>query len=344
MSMLPELNFNYKYFLDRSTILYGESGTGKSFIITDILYQLQPHVDQVIVISPTDRQNHTYDKGIVPLPCIHYTVSAELLENIWERQQALTSVYTRANNQAVIKKLFNRVADSKTNGIINSIHRKLHEYKSELSAEIDEGAAAAKIADMEKECLRLITIIWRNTIHEKRDILRKMNLSNEEQYSLKYINLNPRMVLIFDDCTDLLVKFRKNGTLQKLFYQGRWNFISSILACHTDKAFDAELKKNAFMSIYTEDTCAHAYFTRKSNDLDKEAEHRALTASKSAFSPLAKHQKLAFVREEKKFYRFTSTPRTNFRFGCNYLWDYCNRIKADAGSVSTNNKFISDFQ
>jgi hypothetical protein len=170
-----------------------------------------------------------------------------------------------------------------------------------------------------------------------------MNLNADEQFTLKFINFNPRLVLIFDDCTDLLKKAKSNSVIQKLFYQGRWSYITVIFACHTDKALDPELKKNAFVSIFTEASCAHAYFERKSNDLDRDAKDRARLAVKAAFTPMAKYQKLVYLRSEKKFYRYTATLRKPFRFGSPYIWKYCEQVEAAAGSLSAGNKFINDF-
>lgn len=340
--LLPELDFNYKYFIDGSTLLFGESKTGKSFIMVDILSQLQPHVDQIIVVSPTDRQNHTYDRGVVPIPCIHYQITSKLLDDIWERQNALAAVYTKANKPEILKSLFDRIKDStKAAGIIAAVQQKLRDYRYELESEPD---SKAKITTMEDECKKLISVIWRDTINNNRSVLQKLSLNKNEQFALKYLNLNPRLVLIFDDCTDMLAKFRRHPVMQKLFYQGRWAYITTLIACHTDKALDPELKKNAFISIFTEETCARSYFDRKSNDLDREAKQRAALACKSAFSPLAPYQKLIWVREEKKFYRYTASSHSNFRFGSQYVWEYCDKIKSDSGAINADNKFINDFK
>lgn len=342
---LQELDFDYKRFIDRSTILYGESGTGKSFVIVDILYQLKPHVDQIIVISPTDRQNHTYDKGIVPLPCIHYTITAKLLDDIWERQNALSAVYTKANKPEILRSLFDRIPrNTEARDVINNINRKRRAYEDEIQADgADDALIKLKIADMENECKKLIILIYKHYINEHRESLSKLAITNDERFSLKYLNLNPRLVIIFDDCTDLLKKFKSHPVMQKLFYQGRWAFITALIACHTDKALDPELKKNAFISIFTGEKSAHSFFERKSNDLDKEERQRAAAACKASFTPIAKFQKLAWVRDENKFYRFTASSHDNFRFGSPIIWEYCKQIQAEAGTMSPDNKFIQDF-
>ena len=345
MNSLTELDFNWKYFLDKTTIIYGESGTGKSFVIIDILYQLKPHADQIIVFSPTDRQNHTYDKGIVPIPFIHYTITGDLLNDIWERQEALATVYSKANKPDVLRRLFEKIPNNEdAKRAIENTNRKLRQCIEEIdNTEPDEATAKAKIADVEKECNKLITMIYKHLIKENSIRLGKMQLTEEERYTVKYASLNPRLVVILDDCTDLLKKFKSHPVMQKMFYQGRHSFITTIIACHTDKALDAELKKNSFVNMYTEETCARACFDRKSADLGKEAKERAVAACRQAFTPLAKFQKLAWIRDEKKFYKFTATKRTDFRFGSPVIWDYCRQIQAESGAISPNNKFIHDF-
>jgi len=345
MATPAELDITYKHFLDRSTLLFGESKTGKSFIMVDILYQLQPYVDQIIVFSPTDRQNNTYDNGMVPLPCIHYTITPEILSDVWQRQEALANTYTEANNPVILKSLFDKIQSNHHQvGIINTVNGKLRTYKDELkSATRDRSGLKVKIVEMENECKKLISMIWKQSINENRGRLRKLNLTAAEHKALKYLNLNPRLVMIFDDCTEIIKKIQRNPVVQKLFYQGRHVFITTIIACHTDKALDPELKKNAFVTIFTEETCARSYIDRPSNDMNKDAKRRAHTACKGTFTPLAEFQKLAWVRDEKTYYRLTATKHDDFRFGCKQIWDYCDRIKSDGMSLSATNKFIGDF-
>lgn len=344
-NILQELEFTYKYFLDKTTIIYGESGTGKSCIIVDILFQLKPYADQAIVISPTDKQNRTYEKGIIPVPFIHYTITEQLLKDIWERQEALATVYAKANRPLILKTLFDKLNIREARDAIEGAARKLRDYVDEVErTESDEASAKSKIADMEKECNKLNLLIYKHYINENRGKLSRSPLTEDEKYTLKYLNLNPRLVLIFDDCTDLLKRFKAHPVMQKLFYQGRHSFVTTIIACHTDKALDAELKKNSYVNIFTEESCAHAYFERKTTDLSREAKAKALNALKIAFTPLAKFQKLAWIREEKKFYKFTATRRDDFKFGSPIVREYCRQIQAETGSISASNKFIHGFE
>lgn len=344
-SALPTLDFHYARFLDRMTILLGASGSGKSTVMVDALHSLKDHVGQIVVVSPTDRQNHTYDRGLVPLPCIHYVLTEKLLNDIWERQNALVNVYTRATDPSVLRALFDKIPNNgAARQTISEINRKLRERAKEVERSVEDlETARVMLKDMEAEGGKLIIIIFKQCIAKNREVLRGMNLSPELRFAEKYFELNPRLVLIFDDCTDLLKKFKSHPVIQKLFFQGRWAYITCLIACHTDKVLDPELKKNAFVTIFTEETSAHAYFERGSNDLTKAGKKRANDACNIAFSELSKYQKLAFVREENKFYQFVAEIHPNFQFGSEYVWQYCNSIKASAGNATMNNRFISDF-
>jgi hypothetical protein len=341
---LPLFQLNYKPFLDRSTIIYGESGTGKSFVIKDILHQLHPYVGQALIIAPTDKQNNTYSGGLIPMPFIHYEITSELLDTMWERQNALAAVYKRANNKQNIESLVNKLPQKdRIESVISAAQSKLQSYIKEVKQQYTDEEANTKITDMTADFDRLKELVIKHSIDEAKGYLMGLNLTTEEKYTLEYHNLNPRLVLIFDDCTDLLKKFKSHPVIQKLFYQGRWANITIIIACHTDKVLETEYKKNAFVTIFTEDGCARAYFDRPSTSLDKESKNRALAAVRSTFTPLAKHQKLVWIREERKFYRFTASAHPVFKFGSPHIWQYCEKIKADEGKTMTNNRYASYF-
>ena len=349
MASVPDLEITHEKIIDKSSVVYGESGTGKSYIIVDMLYALRPHIDQIIVFAPTDRQNHTYDRGIVPLPCIHYTITPQLLSDIWNRQEALVAVYSQSNKKAVLESLFHRIPPARRNqadAVIAEIGIKLKTSERELQQRnLDDSQFKTKLNEMKEDCDKLVIQIYKNYITKEAANLQRMNLSEDEQFTLKYHAMNPRLVIVFDDCTDLIKKYRANDVMQKIFYQGRHSMITAIIAVHTDKALDSELKKNAAISIFTEMPCASAYITRPSTSLDKESQAKALAACKIAFGdPERPFQKLAYVRHEKKYYKFTAQKREGFTFCSAIIKSFCKIIAVESGKVSADNKFISEFK
>lgn len=349
MATVPDLEITHEKIIDKSSIVYGESGTGKSYIIVDMLHALRPYVDQIIVFAPTDRQNHTYDKGIVPLPCIHYTITPKLLTDIWNRQEALVAVYTQSNNINVLRILFRKIDDSRraqADAVIAEINLQLKTFERELSQKgLDESQFKQKLNEMKEDSDKLLMEIYKTSITKETPNLSRLNLTKQEQFTLKYHAMNPRLVIVFDDCTDLIKKYKGHDVMQKIFYQGRHSKITAILAVHTDKCLDSELKKNAAISIFTEMPCATAYITRPSTSLDRESQQRALTACKIAFGdPTRPFQKLAYVRHEKKYYKFIAQKREGFSFCSAIVKSFCKIIQAETGKVSADNQFIAEFK
>lgn len=335
---------DYRAFLDGCTVLYGETKTGKSFIMLDILHQLQPYVDQIIVISPMDKQNNVF-KGVAPPICIHYSITANLLQQIWDRQSALTAAYKKSNRPHILRALFNKIkGNAKEREVIDRVNQKLREFISEVTAiEPDVAIRDSKINEMKRDCELFVVTIFKKSINEHAQQLREQRLTADEEYSLKYMNVNPRMIIVFDDCTAEMVKMKKDPVIKKIFFQGRWNFITGIYGCHTDKVLDPEMKKAAFVSIFTARESANAYFSRSTTNITKEDVKRASAAAAAAFTPLAPHQKLIWVRDEKKFYRYTATAHPGLRLSCEAIWAYNDKIQNDDLTVNADNQYASDF-
>ena len=334
---LSEFKPSAELFLDKSTVLFGPSGSGKSTIIVDILYHLKPHVDQIIVFSPTDKQNKTFGGGVVPPPFIHYDVSKEILDELWERQSSFVTVYTQANRPEILARLFARIPDSKPAKLLRAYGAKLEKVVSELK---DEAAAESMRRTYDEFKIRF----YKKYIAEYQKYLSVQHLTPAEKISLKNIDFNPRIVVVFDDCTDILKKMKNSKFIQNIFYQGRWMMITLMLGLHTDKALDPEIKKSIFTTIYTSASVAVTTFTRSSSGLTKEEQIRGLSATREAFTPLLRFQRLVYLRTTDTYYKYTATPRKGFRFGSNELWQLTNAISnTDGDSLETSkNKYIRE--
>lgn len=336
---LEELNLSVDHLLDRSICLYGETGTGKSSIVTEIMSILAPHIGQVMVISPTDRQNHTYEK-CVPRAFIHYSLNTDTLTQVWARQEAMRVAYDRANNMTVLEGLFQKVGNPAAMTAISTIRTKTQEL---INAERVKGGDITKAVEaLQNRSKTSIVKIMKNHISNNVASLMRQQLNEHEQHTLKYLNFNPRLLLIFDDCTVQLLNSNNATILNNLFYQGRHVFITFVIACHTDKTFKPELKKQAFINIFTTPTSALAYFERKSSDFDRKTVEDARESIRASFTPMSPYQKLAYIRMDRKFYRYTATV-SDVKFGSPAIREYSEMVCADGQSALSNNPFSRAF-
>lgn len=342
MTALNDYVINPNDFINRSTILYGASNSGKSFIILDILYNLRDKVDLILVISPSDRQNNTY-AGIVPLPCIHYTITDEILTSLWKRQEATSQVHKIASNSETMSLLFNRISGiSAKVEFVKSAKRKLQESVNEVNkTQPDKAKAKLIIQRLTEDCDTLVNKVMMQSIVENRKTIIPTN--QKEQLCLEYVDLNPRLVLVLDDCTDLLTEYKSHPVIQSMFFRGRWTNLTIIIASHTDKVLAPEIKKNAFIQIFTEERTAHSYFNRTSADLDKDDKKKAETACKAAFTPTNKYQKLLYLRDERKFFKLTALYHEPFAFGSKHLWEFCGKLTTKDDELKADGKYLELF-
>lgn len=333
--MLDELELTKDAFLDKMTVIFGATNTGKSVVTVDILHKLAMSADQIVVISPTNAQNRTYT-GVVPAPLIWPKLTGELLDNLWERQEAMKAIYNRANNLDVLKTMFDRCAPRDR----RIIEQHVTTERNTALERARRDSSSAEAEEIEKTYKEFLQTLFKDTIINNKHSLGA--LTAKEQFVLQYIDFNPRIVLVLDDCTAQLKALHKHKVIQELFYQGRHAGFTTIIAAHTEKSLDPEYRKNAFITMWTEPSSANSYMMKEFKD-DKVMRTQMMQAIESTFVPHAKYQKLAFIRAERAFKRFTAVKRIGFRFCSPLIWSFMDKITRSEDDISDRNKFISEF-
>ena len=343
---IPDFAMTVEALADKSTLILGGTGTGKSIIVNEVLYTLREHIEQVIVISGTDNSNGAYGDKVVPEQCVYTAFTPELLENLYERQSAFADVYKRANDAKLLKRLFERAESADGRRMVASIEQRLSQYEAEVTDTTpDPQAASAKIEHLRKDCNELIISIYKHYIRKHRDIIMRYKMAPEEQHALKYIDFNPRLLLIFDDVTEQIDRYKKHQIMQKIFFQNRHAYITVVIAAHSDSALGPALKKSAANTIFTDSLAARGYFNRDTNSIktDKVLMGLVNTAISQVRPSKENFTKLVWQGSEGKFHKHKAEPHSNFRFGGDALWRYCSLIAADKSTRLSTNKFMSDF-
>ena len=346
---LPIYDMKAINLLLKTTVMYGESGTGKSTIIYHMLKLLRPYIPIFIVISPTAASNGDYDDRI-PSVLIFKEPSIEIFRAIYQRQEAAAAFYRKANKIEILESLYVKVRDRKIDAIVMAIKRKRifakqkvsEQYSHDISKRDDE---IKSIDDTHDENLRNV---YRISIRKHKDFLtKKYKLSAEQIYCLKYLDFNPNLGLIVDDCAAQIKQWGKDETIGKIFYQGRHNFITSIYTFQHDKLLDTNFRQNAFNSIFTTEKCARAYFTRPTNNFDKDEQAKVKNILKEIFAsgdPNKKFQKFIYIRESKQqYFRFTAPTYPKFKVCFPYVQKFCELVKSNEETFDESNPFMKNF-
>lgn len=344
----PLYNMKAADLLRKTTVMYGESNSGKSTNIYHMLRLLRPFIPIFIVISPTSASNGDYDDRI-PNVLIFKEPTKEIFKAIYQRQEASAAFYRKANKLEILCSLYSKIKDKKVDSIIMAVKRRRIFAKQKTAEQYASDSAKRdvemkSIDDTHDETLRNV---YRLAIRKHKEyLIRKFKLSDEQLYCLKYLDFNPNLGLIVDDCAAQIKQWGKDETISKIFYQGRHNFITSIYTFQHDKLLDSNFRQNAFLSVFTTEKCARAYFSRTTNNFDKEDQKKIREILKDVFSddPKKKFQKLIYIRESRQqFYRFTATTYPKFKVCFPYVQKYCELVKSNEEAMDDQNPFMRNF-
>lgn len=366
---IPEFKWNVDAFLKKTTVLYGPSKSGKSQLVKTIMKLLRPYIDQVLVFSPTERLNHSYD-GIVDPTLIHYKIeykdpnakresennplnaAIRHLDLIWERQEMMADIYSKVTNLNTLESLYKRLPSDERRHVRENVD-KFNTSKEKIATIINHQYAyepivkKSKLDKLEEKFKDIIVQVHIKAFKDNYEYITKQkNLNENEKYAMDYLSINPNLLLIFDDCAADYGQLFKKDIMKRYFYQNRHGYVTVIITCQADKDIIPPLRKNAFISIYTDSQCAINSFNDSSNKYPKETKKFVEEATEAIFSE--DHRKLVYIRDDdtkQKYYWVKALyPLKSFKFGSQALHELCNIVRKNNQEVNKNNKFYSHFK
>ena len=269
---VPFLPKDSSLYFGKSTTIFGASSTGKSTIALEILRLLKDRIPMVSIFSPTESENKTYT-GTVPAGCIYPTVELSKLEAIYHRQKGATKVFNMVNNKVQLRKLFLKVSNVSSRETEVKVTQSAKDIirRKEADDSIDFIQKNADIKQINKSLDEYLVTLYKHVIRENKRRLKKLNITDQEMYILKYLDFNPEILIIFDDCASMFtLKMQKSKIIQDMFFLGRHLHMTTMFLLHDDKQLESSLRKNSFVNIFTTPQCAHAYFDRSSNNFSKD--------------------------------------------------------------------------
>lgn len=349
-SKLKWLPKSYKDFLNKMTILYGLTASGKSTIIEEIMYLCKEFVPNICVIAPTNETNDTYTNK-VPVFLIRKQMDVKWLDKILMRQKDVSTLYKNANKIRILKSLFDRVSDDTAIATETSAIRKCHNYIMNLeNSDMAFKDKKKQKNQMLKERDGMLKKIYKTSIRFNKVRLEKMNdLSKEEKACVKYLDFNPNMMLILDDCASKFKKIcKQSSTMKEIFYEGRHYHITTIISTQDDKEIEPELRKNSRVSIFTSAQSATCNFEKASNGYPKNQKQRAKYATDAVFeqdeNDIPHFQKLVYIQGEADPFRYTiADVYDDFRMGDRALWQLHEAIQQKRASSASNNPVFDKY-
>jgi hypothetical protein len=296
------LNHHEAVYRNKMTAFYGETGTGKSVLIRQALYTLRHRRALIVVISPTARSNGIYD-GIVENLLIHPSPTEELLERIYKRQTEVSEIYLVVNKLENLKMVFDLCRDmqaqNKEQYIIKSSDQAFQSARmiTHVKQRDDE---MKKITSIKLE--KLIELYKSVIAANGENLIRITQVSEPQRLIIykvvKYLFLNPELILILDDCAAEFKKLAKTEVMKKMFYQGRNENMTTMISFQSPNDLPNELRRNAHNSFFTTAESAQYYFNTSTNGKTKQAKTKWEKIINKVFydATYSEYHKIGFIR------------------------------------------------
>jgi energy-coupling factor transporter ATP-binding protein EcfA2 len=358
---LPKRDLSAFDFLDKSVALYGPSGSGKTVVMTHIMELIQPHVEVAIIVSPQEPTNQSY-KGIVDPQLIHFRFflpdpSASKKENhaegakrflnaIWQRQEALLYYTAIARDPENIKALLKRLKSVSRDDyeahcdLKSRIAQKKKEMEQKLRHNVSEKEykeTMARVSDYLDDCEYKS---YSDKMQKNLAKLWALNLTSDERNALARSKVNPRILLVLDDCAAELSPIMKLEIFKKFMYQGRHCKVTLMVAAQDDTDLDSKIRKNFFRSVFCTRVVADACFGRKSNNYPKHYVEYVRALSDPVFKNELEFKKLIYFRLEEKFYWIRARkPAGELKFCSSAVRELCKKVAQKGPQMDKSNPF-----
>jgi hypothetical protein len=320
----------------KNTMVYGATGTGKTTIIHDALHALKDKIPTIVIFSSTAKLNGAYD-GIAPGFLVHDIIDIKKLEDIIDTQEKKVKIYNNSKDLDRLHTLFTKVA--------NSNDRMIDKQIKELSATAyaDINMSQLPISTKKQERARLKNLVsdrleqlYKKCIRKHRSLLLKMKINQDDKLVIKFLDMNPNLLIVFDDVTaDFTKSFQHEKVIEKIYTQGRWLMITTAVGIHDDTKIDTSVRKGVHNSIFTTPNCATSFFNNKANSFTREDKLKFLERVNFIFNnqdnDMPKHTKLIYIRNpsdgsDDYVQSYLATEHDDFRFGATEYWEIDARI------------------
>jgi hypothetical protein len=329
---LPPFELSVNDILNKSIVLYGSRGSGKSVICKDLMYTLRYDIPTVIVFNSTELSN-SYFSNLVSKPYLYDKIELNVLDNIWKRQEHITEIHKKINNINILQNIIIKLNLLAAIDLINNVDKNKEKYADSIQQKIESdnlflveiNKLNDKFKDVKLAILKRIIKYVKKQI--KLNLIDKNVLSQEDIDVIKFIDVNPHLLLIFDDCAAEFKKHNKSETLRKLFYQSRHVNITFIITAQDEIDLDASLRKNANITMLCDSNCCNGFFERSSNAFGKKFKHITREISEVIFNKEYKNTKLIYNKDgDVKLLWYTATVQNDFIFGSKSTLEYAKKI------------------
>ncbi len=347
---VPRVDDSKNYFKGVLTILYGPSGSGKSSLVQHILNTLRDSIPLIIVCCPTASLNGDYN-GIVPEQCIYDEVNKPLMQRLFQRQTNVMAMYDLVRNVDQIKSIYALIADNDSRAKIQKLTDIYRKGSSEIKNSCKEDEIDSMLEELKTKYNKKRVKIMRGCINAHIDRLNSLPLTEMQRSILTNFNINPRIMLLFDDVMHNVSEWSKWEETKKLFFQARHFGVACCLTAQSITLIPPQLRSNAHVSIFTTQTIANEFVSKATSGIPNDQRKMISKIAAAVFAPSEdrsrpNYKKLVIfgqiVPTEPKIQYIIGSIKKK-RFGSAALWHICEEVKRDSSTAVNSTSFSKMF-
>lgn len=325
-------------FLNKSTNLYGGSGSGKTVILREILCTLQHRITDFYVFAGTTgtSDDSFFSPDVVPSPMLYAALDMEKISNIVSLQELRIKLYKSSRNPEYLLGLAELCGPACLEP----------EFKSAVQTFINNRAMmqperALKLSDLIVKRLQTAIIAHKAGATFDQAQRRVMSFFGQEV---------PTVGIIFDDLAAEIgaLKGRELELLTNLYTKGRHYKITFFMVLQDITYLKTPLRSNGMNNIFTCAGSASKYFMNKNTSTDRATLEKAKKIIATVFERPAKHYVLVYLKDDPKKFYYTKArdPRLmpRIRLGAPHNWELARRLEEESNKkikLSATNPFKS---
>lgn len=249
-------NFDPELFLGFSTVLYGPSKTGKSYLLNEYLLQLKTQFYLAVVFSSTAFTDKEFPmNNYTPSCLIRDTLDIPYIEDVVQFSTKRMEVYRCSREFCslkkgimVLQKIYNNYSEEKRNLLIKV--KIIRKAEKKLESDIPK----TRKTEIRNEVIDMyITIMKQGKKFISKNKISLESFDNEDIVSILFCKLNPNILIVFNDLGDRTKTSTKKEQeiLCPLFTRGRHTGITVVFLAQTPGQLPPDIRNNAHNSIFT---------------------------------------------------------------------------------------------
>lgn len=348
---LSFINLETDDLLKKSIALYGQSGSGKSVMLTHLLSKLKC-IECAICWNPGEDQNETF-KGIIPRPAVHTDIDENCIRKILERQDMLSTMYVKSRDIETLRLVILKMGLHKEKQQIQQIEHIRDKVISKIKSRYPQHEQQSKIGTLNKKCNEILIKAMKNMISKNTDKAKSIykSLNESERICVKYAKMKPpHLLMAFDDCGAIFNNFKNSDWFKKIFKEGRHKHITSIWLCQGVNDLPADWRRGIFVNIFCGSESIIPFMENKGNGFTPKQKKQAFSLIEIVYElddpnrkpEDKKHHKLVYIRDDpkgKSMYYTKAEMHSTFEFGGKQYQSYLKRITKSDGDMDKNNTF-----